>query len=505
MSPEQDRGALVRKELYVDDRFVDEMRGLARRFHHPVKCEENPVIRADRPWERGAAFVDSGLVIHDEQDGLFKAWYQGGACYGPDDGSLMCYATSRDGVHWDKPVLGVIEFEGNRQNNIVHRATCMMHDPAPIIDPAEPDPACRFKAIWWGGRKDASAEGGWRLGHCVGFSPDGIHWTEHPDNPVWPADGEVAVPSGLERTTGRHVMYCSADGYGMRVVARAESDDFMTWDLPPKLVFRSDKEDPPGTEMAGLCTVDYEGTHIGMLWVIQNLQVPPFTRQEWQDVVDRNLRQGYFGPPIQMNAVRCRIMHTELVTSQDGLSWERLRRGPLMPLGPEGSWDECISLAGRPFIARDRVWIYYTGQGRVTRSPGCTTSERIGQWDVDTGLATLRLDGFASLEPEVLDGEVLSKPFLLDGTDLQINADASAGSLRAEILDEQGRPLEGFGGQAFQIITGDQLRARMRWVDHSNVSALRGRMIRVRLRLHEASLYSISVRDGQDAASRDQA
>ena len=325
------------KHLFIDDRFVAETSGLTRRFHQACKCDRNPVIRADRPWEKDAAFIDSAMVVYDEASGRFRAWYQGGACYGPDDGSNMCYATSADGIDWDKPSLGVVEFEGSTDNNIVLAATCMMHDPAPIIDPADPDPLRRYKAVWWGGRRDAAQEGGWLLGHCVGFSADGIRWQEHPGNPVWVGDAEVAVPFGLARTGGRLVMYSSADGYGMRVTARSESDDFVRWDLPPAPVFVPDDDDPPGTEAAGLAATDYEGTHVGMLWVAGNLPEP--AREEWRRIVERNKRQGFFGPPIEMNNVRCREMHTELVTSPDGVRWDRIRREPLIPLGPEGSWD----------------------------------------------------------------------------------------------------------------------------------------------------------------------
>ena len=167
--------SVIRKLLFLDDRHVSEMHGLSRQFGEPQVCPENPVIRADTAWEKDAAFVDSGLVVFDENDGLFKAWYQGGACYGPDDGSNMCYATSADGVHWDKPALGMVEFEGSTANNMVLRAQCMMHDPGVIIDHAEPDPQRRYKVVWWGGRADATREDGWLLGHCVGFSADGIH------------------------------------------------------------------------------------------------------------------------------------------------------------------------------------------------------------------------------------------------------------------------------------------------------------------------------------------
>lgn len=73
---------LFQKQLFLDDCFIDEMSGLVRNFCEPVKCPDNPVIRVDRPWERDAAFVDTGLVIYDQDEDLFRVWYQGGECYG---------------------------------------------------------------------------------------------------------------------------------------------------------------------------------------------------------------------------------------------------------------------------------------------------------------------------------------------------------------------------------------------------------------------------------------
>jgi len=482
--------SVLEKKLFLDDRFIDEMSDLVRRFGRPEVCPENPVIRADRPWEKGAAFVDTGLVLYDEQEGCFKAWYQGGPCYGPDDGSIMCYATSPDGVHWEKPALGVVDFEGSRENNIVLRADCMMHDPAVILDRKDPDPSRRYKAVWWGGRRDPSAEGGWLLGHAVGFSPDGIHWTEHPDNPVWPADAEVAIPFDLERREGPLVVYSSADGYGMRVVGRIESDDFVHWKRPPRLVFRSDEDDPPGTEMAGLAGVEYFGTYVGMLWVIRNL--PGFTPNQWRRIVQRNIRQGFFGPPIALNAVRCRIMFTELVTSVDGVHWERIRREPFLPMGGEGTWDECISLIARPVVAKDRIYLYYTGQGRTKRTPGSGRREKVRPWNLETGLAFLRLDGWACLETRDGEGALLTRSFNLAARRICVNLEAPSGALQAELLDHEGRPLPGFTREACRPVTGDQLCSPLEWNGRADLSDLLGRRLKMRLYLRDARLYSLS-------------
>jgi len=488
----ESNAAIVQKHLFVDDRFVHERSSLERAFGEPTKCAANPVIRASEPWEKDAAFVDTGLVVYDHSDGLFKAWYQGGGCYGPEDGSLMCYAFSSDGVSWEKPSLGIVELNGSKGNNAVLRAQCMMHDPAPIIDLLDPDPERRYKAIWWGGRRDESQKGGWLLGHCVGFSPDGIHWTEHPDNPVWTGDAEVAIPFDIERRTGRLVMYSSADGYGCRVVARTESDDFVNWDLPPKIVFQPDEDDVPGTEIGCFCAVDYHGTQMGFLSVVRNL--PAFTRQEWQEIIERNIRQGFFGPPIELNATRCRAIYTEIVSSTDGVDWQRVHRRPYIPMGAVGSWDEMYVLAARPIVANDRIYIYYTGQGRTKQTPEAPP-ERIGQWNIDTGLATLRLDGFAALEADESGGMLETKPFVIEGTDLAINVDAAGGSVFAELIGEDGRPIRGFAHKDARVITGDHLRSLAGWRDHPDVRSVRGRTVSLRLRAKKCSLYSISILD----------
>ena len=483
----------MRKELFIDDRFIAEMNGLTRRFQQAEPHAGNPVIHADRPWERDAAFVDTGLVIFDEGEGLFRAWYQGGACYGPDDRSCMCYALSEDGVRWEKPILGQVEFEGSSDNNIALLADCMMHDPAVIIDHKEADPARRYKAVWWGGRRDPSQPDGWLLGHCVGFSPDGVQWTEHPDNPVWPGDAEVGTPFGIARRDGKLVMYSSADGHGIRVVGRTESDDFVNWDLPPDLVFGHDEEDEPGTEFGGLAGIDYWGTHIGMLWVIRNR--PGFSRAEWKEIVDRNIRQGFLGPPIQMNAAVCRTIRTELVVSSDGQGWQRVSRdAPLIPPGAAGTWDECHSLAGRPFVHDDRIWIYYTGCGRTSPTPGATEPEQIGNWSVDTGLATLRLDGFASLHGEGT-GELLTRQFELRGSKLVVNSDAEDGEVRIALLNANGETVSGYGMDEARAIRGDHLRAPAVWRNKPDVSGLRGQTVQLRIRLKNADLYSITIVD----------
>ena len=66
------------KQLFLDDHVVDSLDNVVRQFHRPVRCGENPIIQADRPWERGGGgvYLFGGSVLYDEEDGHFKMWYR---------------------------------------------------------------------------------------------------------------------------------------------------------------------------------------------------------------------------------------------------------------------------------------------------------------------------------------------------------------------------------------------------------------------------------------------
>jgi hypothetical protein len=105
----------VGRQLFVDD-FLIEKTTLHRTFHSP-KYSETPVLVPDKPWEltgkNPTAMVFSDGVFFDPKDRLFKMWYMGGY------GASTCYATSTDGIHWEKPSLDVVP-----GTNIVRKEYC---------------------------------------------------------------------------------------------------------------------------------------------------------------------------------------------------------------------------------------------------------------------------------------------------------------------------------------------------------------------------------------------
>ena len=153
---------------------IDATYHVARRVCQARKHPNNPVLPLGdihewdatqaRPWE-------SPTVIWDDQDRVFKAWYSGSDVT-TDRWWVTGYATSPDGLTWDKPQLGLHEYRGSTANNIV------VNGYGPVLkDLAEPDPAKRYKMIK---RGPTPREVATKLGARANYSPDGIHWTEGP-------------------------------------------------------------------------------------------------------------------------------------------------------------------------------------------------------------------------------------------------------------------------------------------------------------------------------------
>ena len=97
--------------------------------------------RGDPDFPR--AYFD-GTILHVE--GEYRMWYSG------FDGEArrVCYAVSKDGTHWVKPKLGLVDYHGSKENNLVPgdnneamRALIVLV----LHDPDEPDPGRRFKMI----------------------------------------------------------------------------------------------------------------------------------------------------------------------------------------------------------------------------------------------------------------------------------------------------------------------------------------------------------------------
>ena len=248
-----------------------------------VKYRDNPVIRREHPWEGNV--LHYGAVCYDEQEQLFHMWYHNchfsGTLRTPKKlvpsvpaktGQRFLYAVSRDGYHWEKPDLGLVEFQGSKNNNILGPENWLNFKGGVFVDSNEQDSDKRFKAL--AQLKSGAAEldrdvsdpdaeePEQRFPWHLYSSGDGFNWKPHPQNPVIDRPNSIWGPTGMmgwdplrqvyaahmENCINKHAVFgphmCPP---AMRLIGRAESPDLVRWS-EPETILLPDKDDPPDLE-----------------------------------------------------------------------------------------------------------------------------------------------------------------------------------------------------------------------------------------------------------------
>ena len=514
------------RQLFLDDHIVDTMDGVIRQFHRPTRWEGNPVIQADQPWERGGGgvYLFGGTVMYDEEDGLFKMWYRTSlpmaasasrALREPEGVYKACYAVSDDGIYWHKPALGLTEFDGSRDNNLLPPSIEGMKQirrPNLIKDYEEPDPERRYKMLYMDNFK-----GKWAL--SKGFSRDGITWrmnvgTPHiferpiaPNGILFGWDPRRREYVHYHRKSG--TMHADVDGRRVRrkyAVMRTSSPDFETWGHTDEAMAASET-DPPnwspshGVDLAGILYAD--DLYVGAVDTVAAYHVEDAPPEQWERVYANEYAE----------------YRTELVMSRDGAAWRRAAPfWEFMRPGTWGAWDSDHIGMTKPILYQDDLLIYYSGSNvpmgsNVPGHPlsGVINTIRNGQWMAHAiGLAKLRLDGFASMDAYEGGGVLTTKTMVFRGRRLEVNVRAPAapfgqqlrptspyGAFDVSILDDAGSPIEAYSSDRCDTFAGDERRHIVTWGSNDRVDALAGRPIRLRFHLRNAALYAFQfIQDG---------
>lgn len=493
------------RRLFVDDQIVGSRENVTRVLHQVTKHPDNPIFFPCRAWE-GIKIKLYGSVIR-EDDGLFRMWYLAGNS-DPEDyqnRSLICYAVSDDGLNWQRPDLGLHEFKGHLANNIVYRShsdggkrKARILDVSVIKDPLDPDPTRRYKLINWQYNDEDYYSGDipFPSGAYAAVSPDGLHWTESP-TPLFKFVDSIGDTIYLMHDTIRrryvafvkifldgdskmriqatkdgwcrvdpegnfHLVDAQAENLRLRQRAIAFSEDFVTWSTP-ELMFPIDEQDPPDVEHYKNNGFVYESMYLGLLSIY-------------------HLSTG--------------CQDFQLISSHDGEHWDRAAdRAVFLPSGrPYRDWDfGTASVAGSPpILIGDELWFYYDAQWNIhgQNSPNRYTAEPRGVAGYAIGLAKLRRDGFVSLDAGAEEAMVETKPLILEGDELKINADCTHGELRAEVVDASGDVLAGLSREDCLPVTGDSVGHAVQWQKAQSLSELQRREVRLRFYWQNGALYS---------------
>ena len=143
--------------LFLNLDHITRMDRLYRRVHQPQRHPENPILKGESPWETVASLY--GTVIYDPKGNLFKMWYLTGPYIDNmiqvrqrqalGNITLLAYATSTNGVNWDKPILNQLDIDGSKQNNLIDIGRTNCEGMAVLYDPQDPNPDRRYKGFYW--------------------------------------------------------------------------------------------------------------------------------------------------------------------------------------------------------------------------------------------------------------------------------------------------------------------------------------------------------------------
>ena len=456
----------VGRQLFVDD-FLVEQTTLQRSFHLPVWHPANPILQPDQPWEKlgpvpmAAAFSDG--VWWDPRDRLFKLWYMAGYR------RATALAVSEDGVKWQKRDWGVVP-----GTSIVHPGD---RDSASVwLDLDDPDPQRRYK-LFRAHREEVNGRGEWSFE--IHLSSDGVHWgpVAGRSNGIYPRSTVFWNPFrrvwvfGLRKDSSTVIGRCRRyyeckDGVG----DAAKNPEERSWWVGADALDPARADTQLAPQLTNLDCAAYESVILGSYTLWRGKADAATGRPELNDVC--------------------------LGFSRDGFHFTRPDRRPFLGLSErkgDWNWGNVQSAGGGCLVVGDQLYFYASGRrGGATEFPdgdGCT------------GLATLRRDGFASLDTEA-EGVLTTRPVRFSGKHLFVNLAAPSGELRVEVLDERGSVLAPFSSTNCAPLKGDATKLAVRWQGADDLKALIGKPVKFRFTLRRGQIFAFWVSPEPTGVSR---
>ena len=473
----------VGRQLFVDN-FLIEHTNLERKSHTPRKMSFNPVLKPETELEKGkygnpGATAKDGGVWWDPQDGLFKMWYEAGWL------QTMAYATSKDGVHWNRPSLDVVPGTNQIVPEIVADSSTVW------LDHYTKNPDERFKMFLRSPNSIPGSTERFNYGFCM-VSPDGIHWGKtvktgpcgdrstifyNPFRHKWVYSlrnsGNVnKVPIGRFRYYHEHSDFLEG--------ARWTKEDMLFW--------------------LGADYLDDPDPYIGDKAQLYNLSAVPY------ESIMLSLPQIHLGPSNE----KCReagvpkITELKVAYSRDGFYWDRSDRKAFIPAErKEDSWDRGYvqSVGGLCTIVGDQLWFYYIGFGGDKKKKDPIYERNGMHANGSTGIAVLRRDGFVSFSSQQVKGTLLTRPVIFTGKYLFVNVNCPNGELKVEVLDTDNNIIAGFSADDCKPLSLDDTIAQIKWRNKKDLSALKNKPVRFKFYLSNGDLYSFWVSPDAEGAS----
>ena len=449
-----------------------------------------PILQREMPWERHG--LSSRTVLLDE--GRYRMWYAS-VSQGDPLRRWICYAESEDGFDWQRPELGLCEFEGSSANNIIC-STDFFGFQSVFVDAAAPA-AERYKALdgsvhyfrdgklvpgdqqnrteinelrtameiegYTPEQIAAKAE----IRHVVrgAVSADGLRWRmlEEPLVDVGKTLLDTQNIGARDEETGEYVAYLRGNVERRRSIRRTGGPEFGGWPQPT-IAMTSDPQDPPDVDFynPSYCRCPSSGRHLMFVSIFHR---PAAT------------------------------LDIQLASSRDGWNWTRAERRPIVTLETAGG--KCNGLyAGPNLVPLGEEW-----------GICCQVVERLHDWsdypvpkpDGEYRWALWQPERLVALEAP-LEGQFTTIERVCSGGRMTLNHETEPGGwIKVALVERPRTPpapvpeIEGYELEACDVLDGDSLSREVTWKGNGDLSALAGREVSVRIRMAKARLYSLSL------------
>jgi hypothetical protein len=436
-----------RRELFLDDFLIAKLDGATLKAHQPEP--RDVVITCDAPWEGNTSAYYTIFADDDRFRMYYRGWHWDEATKKEAHPEFACYAESRDGLTFTKPKLGLFDFNGSKENNIVSTGP-VPHNFTPFKDtnPACP-PEARYKAL----------SGNRSRGLDPFQSADGIRWT-HGLTAQAKLGVKAVIKDGAfdsqnlafwDAARGEYRAYWryfTDGGYkGVRAIRTATSKDFLVWE-----------------NQADLRYVDSPAEHLYTNAILPYARAPHL----------------FIGFPTRFQPKHQQV-EPVFMSSRDGVLFKRWPE-PLIPITApkdrDGNRSNYMAWGLLQLPGQERelsvyaTEAYYTGSGsRVRRF-------------------VFRTDGFVSVRAGATGGTLLTKPLTFDGARLTLNI-ASKGATRVEVQDAGGKALPGFTLADASPIIGDFIEHTVMWKSGSDLRKLAGQPLRLKFELRDADVFAM--------------
>ena len=434
-----------RRELFVDDFLIDQHRGTILKLHTPEP--KDIALVCDAPWEGNTSAYYSLFAEGDRFRMIYRGAHFDENTKKAAHPEFACYAESKDGVTWVKPKLGIVEFQGSTENNII-LAGAGTHNFTPFLDA---NPACQPDAKYKALAGDSKGLKAYKSADCV-------NWSLMQDKPVITnGDFDSQNLAFWHPVQKRYIAYHRKGREGVRDIMMSVSTNFLSWNGSRFLEYG-----------------DAPNEHL-------------YT----------NAIQPYFRAPHLLIGFPTRFqpkneqVEPVFMTSRDGLSFQRWSKELIPITAPkdrEGNRSNYMTngLLQLPGQHRElsvyATEAYYAGPGsRVRRF-------------------SIRTDGFVSANADSKTSEFITKPFTFSGSQLKVNFRTnSQGSMRIELQDDSGKPIIGYGLADCLPLVGDQIEHAVAWKGtpgttttvNASVASIQNKPIRMRVEMQNADLFSI--------------